>query len=450
MVRVGSKVSLAGSRAVRGARWTTGSPMPRESLLYVAPVIPRETGNGLAMRAASLLEALARRFDIHLFVAPVAGESEPPDDVLVGRTVRIGKLDLAANLDPLFRLIARIPDPAARARAELAYPKPYASRFCGIDAGRFLEDWSRMSPPAAVHLTRLYLAPLAEPFLLRKGPDRPYCVLDLDDDEVRSHKRLAQLHNAAGDRRAATVADAEAVKYRALAEYYFPLFDRVIVCSDTDAARLKASFPQARFSVVPNSYRSPSRLVRHGSEGGPLRLLFVGNLGYLPNVDAVLFLCREILPALRRLTDRDIRIDVAGAGAVTALRSLIPDRGVTFHGGVDDLAPLYAAADAAVVPLRAGGGTRIKLLEAFAHGLPAVATRLGSEGIDAVDGTHVLLADDAEGFARACLSVKENPDLAAALAGRAAALLLARYSPAQVDAGITQAYSAFAPGRGGE
>jgi glycosyltransferase involved in cell wall biosynthesis len=104
------------------------------------------------------------------------------------------------------------------------------------------------------------------------------------------------------------------------------------------------------------------------------------------------------------------------------------------------LAPLYEAADVAVVPVRAGGGTRIKILEAFAHGVPVVTTPLGAEGIAAVDGEHLLLAEDALGFARACLGVKETPALGAALAARAAALLDRRYSPAQVDAAVTQAY----------
>jgi glycosyltransferase involved in cell wall biosynthesis len=422
-----------------------GAPMCRDTLLYVAPVMPRQSGNGLAMRAASLLDALARRFRVDLFVAPVAGDAGPPEDAVIGRTARRETLDLAAGLDPLLRLIARIPDPAARARAERAYPRPYASRFCGPAAGEALAAWSRPSPPAAIQVMRLYLAPLAEPFLQRPGPDRPFCVLDLDDDEVRSHERLARLHEAAGDPRAAALALAEAAKYRALAEAYFPRFDRIITCSDGDAARIAAAFPKAKVAVVPNSYRPLDLPLHRAAAASPLSLLFVGNLGYFPNIDAALFLCHEILPALRRQTARAIRLAIAGQGAAT-LRERITDADVTLHDGVPDLTPLYAAADAAVVPLRAGGGTRIKLLEAFAHGVPAVATPLGSEGIDAIDGTHLLLADDADGFARACLRVKAEPSLAAALARHAAALLRTRYGPAQVDAGIAAVYAAVSSG----
>jgi glycosyltransferase involved in cell wall biosynthesis len=94
-----------------------------------------------------------------------------------------------------------------------------------------------------------------------------------------------------------------------------------------------------------------------------------------------------------------------------------------------------------VVPLRAGGGTRIKILEAFAHGVPVVSTRIGAEGISVADGKHLLLADDAEAFARACLQVKENPELACGLAMRASALLHERYIPARIVDAVSALYA---------
>ena len=415
--------------------------MRRDNVLYVTPIMPQRFGNGLAMRAAAVLEALACRFAVHLFVVPVAGDLSPPSDFVRSSTARIGGLDLAKNLDPLYALIARILDPDARERAELAYPKPYLSRFCtGESAGSLLE-WSSKFPVSAVHVMRLYLAPLAHPFLRRPRPERPFCVLDLDDDEVRTRERLSRLHADVGDQQAAAVEAAEAKKYRIFADQFLPAFDRVIVCSEADASRLGRQCPGTQFAVVPNGYGPVDVTIRRRpSNFGPLRLLLVGNFGYFPNGDAALFLYRQVLSSLRRLTDREIRIDLAGAGDPPALRGLVRDLNVRLHGFVEDLAPLYAAAYVAVVPVRAGGGTRIKLLEAFAHRVPVVTTSLGAEGIDAVDGEQLLVADDAEAFARACLRVKERPELAAELADRAAALLDARYSPARVDAAIARTY----------
>jgi len=107
---------------------------------------------------------------------------------------------------------------------------------------------------------------------------------------------------------------------------------------------------------------------------------------------------------------------------------------------VDDPAPLYAAADLAVVPIRAGGGTRIKILEAFALGIPVVSTRLGAEGIEALDGVHLLLADDAPAFAAACVRLKNDPDTAAALARRAALLVAENHGTERINAALAEAY----------
>jgi glycosyltransferase involved in cell wall biosynthesis len=411
--------------------------MRRESVLYLTPIMPQRFGNGLAMRAASVLEALARRFDVHLFVVPVGGDLGSPSDFVRRHTVRIGGLDLTKSLDPLFALIARVLGSEQRARAERDYPKPYLSRFCTGDSALSLLEWSSESPVAGLHVMRLYLAPLAQPFLRRPALERPFCVLDLDDDDVRTCERLARLQAELGDSRAAAAAAAEAEKYRILADHYIPRFDCVTVCSEGDASQLSGRFPGVCFAVMPNGYTPlDSARSRRPSTFGPLRLLFVGSFGYFPNVDAALFLCREVLPALRRTTERKIRIDLVGAGDAAALRGLVRDPSVTFRGFVEKLAPFYAAADVVVVPVRAGGGTRIKILEAFAHGAPVVTTRLGAEGIDAADGEYLLYADDPQAFARACLRVKESPELAAALAARAAALLAARYSSAQIQASV--------------
>jgi len=410
-------------------------------VVYITPVMPQPSGNGLAMRAASILEALARRFEVDLFVVPVAGAAGPPGAFARRYAARIGALDLAGNLDPLFGLIARIRDPGERARALDAYPKPFLSRFCTGDSAQTLYEWAGEAPIAAVHVMRLYLAPLVQPFLRRATSKPPSCALDLDDDDIRTCERVAALHRVAGDRLAAESAASEAGKYRSFADRYLAAFDCAILCSDADAARLGEQFPAARFAVVPNIYPAPlSGLTRSPPAGATLRLLFVGTFGYFPNVDAARFLCCDILPALRRLSDRAVAIDLAGSGDTTPLVELARDPSVALHGFVEDLRPLYRAADVAVVPMRAGGGTRIKLLEAFALGVPVVATRVGAEGIDAQDGVHLLLADEPQAFARACLELKTRRQYGAAIAGRAAALLRSRHSPAQVAAAIAAIY----------
>jgi glycosyltransferase involved in cell wall biosynthesis len=171
-----------------------------------------------------------------------------------------------------------------------------------------------------------------------------------------------------------------------------------------------------------------------------LRLLFVATLGCYPNADGAVFLCREVIPALRQLTGREVHVDMVGSGATDSVRALGEEAGVHLHGYVDNLDEYYASADVAVVPLRTGGGTRIKILEAFAYGVPVVSTSLGAEGLEAVPDEHLLLGDTPEAFARACLRIKDDSAFAKALACRAAVLLSAKYSPEKIRESIAALY----------
>jgi glycosyltransferase involved in cell wall biosynthesis len=179
--------------------------------------------------------------------------------------------------------------------------------------------------------------------------------------------------------------------------------------------------------VLPNALPMPEPLGPPASDA-PFTFLFVGTLGYFPNQDAIVTFCREILPALRRMATRPFRVTVVGTGATPAIRALaaIPD--VEVLGAVDDVAEAYRRAHAAIVPIRAGGGTRIKILEAFAYRRPVVTTTIGVEGIAARHGEHVLLADAPSDFARQCARLIASPGLVEKLARQAEALFQTEYT----------------------
>ena len=413
--------------------------MPRRRLLQVTPVMPAPTGGGLAMRAASTLKALSRHFDVDLLVVPVAGAATIPSDFVLRHATTVQCLDLEGHLDPHFALIARLKDPAHREQALRTYPKPHLSRYCTGDGARYLYEWRDRRAVAAIHVMRLYLAPFADLFLRLADGERPLCVLDLDDDEPLTRRRLADLHRRRGDRESAEREESELRKYAAFAARYLPAFDRVTVCSTADADRLARQHTRARFAVVPNGYDMEKVNRPTPSASGPLRLLFVGTLDYFPNSDAARFLCSDVSEALRRLTDRDVELDIVGSGGDGLARSL-QGSGARIHGYVPSVTPFYAAADVAIVPIRAGGGTRIKILEAFAHRVPVVSTTIGAEGLDTIDGEHLLIGDDAESLARACLRVKSSPALARSLAERAAALCSASHGATAIEKAVGDVY----------
>src|SRR5205085_25978 len=114
-----------------------------------------------AMRAGLALRALSRRFDVHLGLVPVAGDPLMPSPLARRCAATIRSLPLAEHLDPYYRLVERILDPEERRRALIAYPKPYLSRFCTGQSASIVAEWRKAQEISAVHVVRLYLAPLA-------------------------------------------------------------------------------------------------------------------------------------------------------------------------------------------------------------------------------------------------------------------------------------------------
>ena len=171
----------------------------------------------------------------------------------------------------------------------------------------------------------------------------------------------------------------------------------VTVCSEVD---VRVSGISNAVSI-PNGYElewsAPSRV---RSVGDPPTILFVGLLSYEPNSGGVRWFVEQVLPVLRRRIP-SVRLRIVGRDAhhVDDLRGR---PGVDVVGAVESMRSELDRADLAVVPIRFGGGTRLKVTEALANRVPCVTTSIGCEGIDVVDGQHVLIADDAAGFAQAC------------------------------------------------
>jgi glycosyltransferase involved in cell wall biosynthesis len=210
------------------------------------------------------------------------------------------------------------------------------------------------------------------------------------------------------------------LKLRSEEERAWRAVDACAVTSSRDESFIKRVLPGAHTAVVPNGvdcefFTPTSRPIERGT------LLFFGEMGYYPNTDAMLFFIREVLPLLRRAR-RAVKLVVVGPSAPHAIRQLA-SWDVVVTGPVDDLRPYLQAAQVVVVPLRLGGGTRLKILEAMAMGKPVVSTRLGAEGLDVTHEGDILLADGADAFATEVQRVLDDDDLAQSL-GRAGRMMV--------------------------
>ena len=204
--------------------------------------------------------------------------------------------------------------------------------------------------------------------------------------------------------------------------------DQVQLMSAEDADYL-ASFladGHRRLRVVPNAVDTDAYRPTSVGERDQ-RLLFVGNFEHLPNLDAIEHFFSAIWPEVQRLRP-GTQISIVGANAPDSLSRFDDLEGVEVVGEVPDLAPYYRRHRALVAPIRAGSGTRLKILEAFACGAPVISTRLGAEGIECSHERHLLIADEPEAFARAAVSTLENEALCEVLARNCRQLVEQHYT----------------------
>ena len=277
-----------------------------------------------------------------------------------------------------------------------------------------------------VHVFRLSTVGYAQPYL-KAGPAAAARHLDLDDIDSKTKARLAELYRQTGRTSLAGREEQNVKRLELLEAVAFRTFDRIYVCSESDrreilarCACLEGSQPDV--CVLPNAVR---RLAgKHHDR--VFRFLFVGSMAYFPNEDAVRFFCSEVLPIIRTRAAVPVMVDVVGELGTALAGFAAPN--VNVLGAVEDVAPYYQGCDAVVVPIRAGGGSRIKILEAFSYGRPVVTTTIGVENIDARPNHDVLVADTPDSFASACLDLMYKPDLRQTLVESAGNLLERLYT----------------------
>jgi glycosyltransferase involved in cell wall biosynthesis len=238
-------------------------------------------------------------------------------------------------------------------------------------------------------------------------------ILNLYDVESESLTRQAhvqptrfgrwQYHNAA--RRMRHMED------RCIAEA-----DLSWVTSRNDRDAFAARVTGARIEVAPNGVDCQRIRPLPPPEGR--ELLFIGSLNYFPNRDAILYFVREVFPLIRREMPK-VTLRVVGRGPGEDVKALHDPPAVEMTGEVDAVEPCYRRCAACIVPIRAGGGTRLKILEAMAYGRPVISTRIGAEGLDIRPGEHFLEADSHEQTVRAVKQLFEQPEETARMIRRA-------------------------------
>lgn len=204
-------------------------------------------------------------------------------------------------------------------------------------------------------------------------------------------------------------------------------FDKVLVCSEKDNRYLDT----ANVEVIENCIGVSSDAKYTAGRTG--YMLFIGNLGYYPNDEAVRYFIKSILPRIHDHLPK-ATLTIIGAGPSRMLVDTVKQtKGVHLAGFAPNIEPYYTNAQLSVVPLRIGGGTRIKILESLAKKVPVVSTSIGAEGLNLVDHEHILIADEPREFADACIKLLKNQDIREKIALSAFRRILSLYSPRKLQ-----------------
>jgi glycosyltransferase involved in cell wall biosynthesis len=208
-----------------------------------------------------------------------------------------------------------------------------------------------------------------------------------------------------------------------------------VVTSSRERQKLQEKLPGAWIEVVGNgvdvAHHSDDRIeaaaLRMGRTAMAQRrdVLFVGSMDYHANIDAVLEFATQVWPLISRRFP-DFRFVIAGRNPPARIRAL-EARDVEVTGTVDDVRPWYASALVVVVPLRTGSGTRLKILEAMAAGVPVVSTRLGAEGLEVTDGADIILAETPRETIEAIEALSVSPERRSSLIAAGRELVRNRY-----------------------
>jgi len=403
----------------------------RPTLLFLCHTLPYPPDGGVWIRTYNILRLLARVYDITLLCFERTLAGGPASSEVI-----------AASADALRQL----------ARVEV-FPLPYVR-----SRRRLLTDHLRSTVSARVFTRYLYESPSFRTRLRDLVRSRAFDLVHVDSldlsgylHEVSSLPVICVHHNVESQllqRRANAEKTAilrayigyQALLMRREERAWCPRADLNVTVSEQDSDNLLTIAPRARIAVVPNGVDTTFFKPRGpGREG----VAFVGSNTWFANRDALAYFAEQILPLIRAEVP-SVPVYWVGAATEEDRRRYQDQFGITMTGYADDVRDYIANALCYVVPLRVGGGTRLKILDAWSMGKAIVSTSVGSEGLDTVPEVNILVADTAQAFADSVLRVLKNPDLRQRLGAGGRATVERTYSWDVIGESMNELYRGVA------
>ena len=397
-------------------------------LLFLTPQYPYPPHKGTTLRNYHVIAGLAARHTIDLLSFSEAPPGPSPLDRLCRRIAMVRSRPRSNYRRAIDTLLSPWPDMGLR-----LWSPEYA---------RQLQTWLADGEYDVLQIEGIELARYG---LSLAPTGTPLIVFDDHNAEYLLQQRIAQIEiEARGWNAGALYSSLQARKLRGFERRICRRTDRVVAVSEADAAAIRQLDPALKVQVVPNGVDTlfNRRESIEPIDLPPHALVFTGTMDFRPNVDAALWFAHEVLPLVRQ-TLPDAHFVIVGQHPHARLNGLRADPSIVITGAVEDTRPYIAAAAVYVIPLRMGGGTRLKLLEAMAMAAPIVSTTLGAEGFPIEHGRELLLADNPGSFARSIVDLIQYPERGQALGRVARSFVVERYDWQQIVPKFEEVYRRY-------
>lgn len=429
-------------------------------ILFLTPQLPNPPHKGTTIRNFNLIKQLSRNHEIHL-LSFIRSEEEMPwceelrkycrsVETVIAPPHSMARRLLAFFLTPLPDMAVRLPSKEFSERLEAILERENFDlvQVEGIEMAHFglaikgYDLASTMVAAAGIHSGVLTGAGLSSSKLVFDDHNAEYVLQEraFETDRRYPSRWTKALYSFVQKRRLRRY---EAAVCRAA--------DHVIAVSQHDKQALQSMLPELAVTVVPNGvdstfftplspadrYAAPPSRIKHLAP-----LVFTGTLDFRPNIDAVTWFCQEVLPLIKKEIFH-IHLYIVGKSPTREVKRLGEDAAVTVTGYVADVRPYVAQAKVYVVPIRMGAGTKLKVLEAMAMGVPVVSTTLGAEGINVTPDQEILVADDAAGFAAKVVALMNDLPLRTRMSQQGRALMETRYDWQVIVPQLELAYQAM-------
>jgi polysaccharide biosynthesis protein PslH len=375
------------------------------NILFVSSLFPFPADKGAKIRLLQLMRALCPRHKVSLLAFHSRNERSHVESPFASGEMAIHSVP-PSKLEGLINCMKAV-----------ASSKPLQVGYCeSIELRKTLRELTRENKFDFVIIHLLRMADYA------REVENSRVILDIGDAVSQYLKRSMEFRKLLWERVLLRSEYGRVLKYE---RQCVSTFCCTFVSSEADKAVLERTCLGANLAVIPNAV-DLEYLVPSGERMSKPRVVFVGNFSYNPNVDAVKAFCGEVLPIIWK-EKPDLTFYAVGTSPPKSVRALAANPRIVVTGTVPDIRTYLTRGSVFVCPVRFGGGTKFKVLEAMAMGLSVVSTEVGSEGIDVTDGKELFVVRNPHEFAQRVLQLANDPDLNLNMGGAARDTMESRY-----------------------